>query len=151
MRVLLRTQKIKQDEIVARPDADNLGFRAQRYVRCGLNDAKEETYLLKTAGVPADVQWLMTAAPDDVFLVTAMVQEGAESHRPEFNVFAHMPVPSDLLPSLVKLMLATVNESHIVTVTHVPAATPTKRLQEVLATAGEPPTPQPLSVRRRLA
>ena len=85
-----------------------------------------------------------------MFLVTAMVQEGAESGRPEFNVLAHMPVPPNLLPSLVKLMLATVNESHIVTVTHVPAATPTKRLQEVLATAGEPSTPQPLSKRRRL-
>ena len=151
VRVLLRTQKIKQDEIVALPDADNLGFRVQRYVRCGLNDAKEETYLLKTAGVPADVQWLMTAAPDDVFLVTAMVQEGAESDRPEFNVLAHMSVTPNILPSLVKLMLATVNESQIVNVTHVPAATPTKRLQQVLATAGEPSTPQPLSRRRRLA
>ena len=150
VRVLVRAQRVTDDEVAAVPDATHLGFRVTRRVHCCLDAANEETYLLKTAGVSADVQWLMTAAHNDVFLVTAMLQTAIGSTSAEFNVLAHMPVPASLLSDLVKLMRATLNASDMVTFTHVPAATPTKRLQQVMSTSTEPAAPESLSKRRRL-
>ena len=73
MRVLMLTERIADGEVVATPDAANVGFRVKRYARCGFNGADERTYVFRKAGVPEDVQWLMTAAHGDAFLVTALL------------------------------------------------------------------------------
>eukprot|EP00969_Alexandrium_andersonii_P312171 13792757-Alexandrium_andersonii.AAC.1 len=150
-RVLLVLQKPTEEETVATPDAENLGLRVQRMARCGLEVDKEETFLAKTAGVAADVQWLLTAGHGDAFLVTAAPKREVGVEGMCFHVLARMPVVAEHMASMTKLMTDTIDLNRVTSITHPLDSTPSKRLREVVSTELETASAtQPLSARRRL-
>lgn len=61
-RILVNVLEPGADEETAVPDANSVGLRVARRVRCALNDPDAHDCVVKVAGVAASVQWLMTAA-----------------------------------------------------------------------------------------
>lgn len=150
LRVLLVVQKMEPDDSFALPDAANLGLRVERFARFGLEPDREDTYLVKTAGKPGDVQWLLTASAGDTFLITSTLQQDNNADRKVVCVLAHLLLTEDLRISMTKLMLHTITDSHVVLITHEADSSPLKRLRDVVGDSMGVTTTQPLLARRRL-
>ena len=149
VRVLISMEKIKEGTTVAAPDAANVGLRVQRQARCGLDLDAEASYLVKTAGVTADVQLLLTAQVGDTFLVTATLQRAGESFA--LSVLSHLPLTGTLCESMSELMLKTMMQTHPVHITHDADDSPQKRLRDLMGESVGVPQVQALSKRRRLS
>lgn len=151
VRVLLLIQKASAGETVAVPDAENRGLRVNRVARCGLQVDTEATYVVKTAGVAGDVQWLLTAGHGDAFLVTATMRTDKTTARETFDVLSHAAVAPELLPSMTKLVAAVTGTNASALIEHAPDATPLKRLREIAVFPDEATSTQSsLATRRRL-
>lgn len=150
VRVLLVMQRPSDQEIVAVPDAENRGLRVQRLARCGLQPDSETRYVVKTAGVAGDVQWLLTSGHGDAHLVTATMRTDKTSGLRTFEVLSHAPVAPELLPSMTNLMAAVTQSSTSALIAHAQDATPLKRLREIAVSPEDAPAPSSLTTRRRL-
>ena len=133
---------------MAAPDAANVGLRVQRHAQCGLDLDAEASYLVKAAGVTADVQWLLTAQAGDTFLVTATLQHAGDSFA--LFVLSHLPLTGTLRDNMSDLMLKTMMQTHSVHITHKADASPLTRLRDLMGEAISVPQMQALSKRRRL-
>ena len=134
---------------MAAPDAANLGLRVQRFARCGLEPDEEASYLVKTAGVTADVQWLLTAQTGDAFLVTATLQRAGDSFA--LSVPSHPALTETLCESMSQLMLNTIMQTHPVLITHDADASPQTRLRDLMGESVGASQMQSLSKRRHLS
>ena len=134
---------------MAAPDAANVGLRAQRQARCGLDLDAEASYLVKTAGVTADVQWLVTTQAGDTFLVTATLQRARDSFA--LFVLSHLALTETLCESMSELMLKTMMQTHPGHITHEADASPLKRLRDLMGESVGVPQMQALSKRRCLS
>ena len=150
MRVLVSMQGPEEEEEVARPDAEQLGMRVQRFARCALDGEDERKYAFKIAGVAGDVQWLMTAAGGSTFFLTVVVDHTVDQETLAFRILAHCRVEPDMVSSYGKLLLDSKTISGVTMVTHVLDATPCKRLQQVTMDPGEDEVNGTLTKRRRL-
>ena len=148
VRVLLIMEEIKTETTLAPPDAANSGLRVQRFARCGLEPDAEASYLVKTAGVTADVQWLLTAQASDAFLITASLQRAGDSFA--FSVLSHLPLAETMFESMSELMHNTIMQTHPVLINHNADASPQKRLRDIMGESDAPAQVQPLLKRRRL-
>ena len=147
VRLLVRVMEAAEDEVVATPDPTNHGFRVCRRVKCGLRkDGPEAIYEIKTAGMAASVQWLMTAPPDSCFCVTAQGR-GADA---AFKILEHADTKDVGLNQYVALMSQHIDLGVPVVVEHHMSDTPGKRLRSLLTAVPEASTPLCLSKRQRL-
>ena len=108
---------------------------------------------MRTAGVAEDVQWLLTAGDGDTHLVTAsLAKEKKNADRGAFQVLSHMAVPSELKPSMARLMTGTLASNPAALIAHAADATPIKRLRDITSSdsSGEAPAEMALATRRRL-
>jgi hypothetical protein len=97
VRILVRIQEPGEDEVTTEPDPSNSGLQVTRKTRCVLNDTDETVYDLEAAGAVYNLQWLIGARADSVFLVTATVK--AKLDCSSFRVLyywdtSHLPGPS---------------------------------------------------------
>jgi hypothetical protein len=148
VRVLVVINKSTTGTTVAAPDPANLGLRVQRLARCGLESDAETSYLVKTAGVTADVQWLLTAQAGDAFLLTATLQGAGDSFA--FSVLSHLALTEAQCESMSQLMLNTIQQTQAVLITHSADASPQRRLRDLVGESDGAAQVQPLTKRRRL-
>ena len=147
VRLLVRVMAPAEDEVVATPDPTNQGFRVCRRAQCCLRkDGAETIYELKTAGMAASVQWLMTAPPDSCFCVTAQGR-GADA---AFKVLEHVHTPHNVFDHYLPLMSKHIDLDVPVVVEHHTSDTPGKRLKSLLSAVPEACTPLCLTKRKRL-
>ena len=146
-RLLIRMEAVEEDEEFAVPDPSQQGLRVTRMVRCALDREDAGKYPMKTAGLAASVQWLMTAKEDSVYSV--VVTKGSAA---AFSVLARCEVPDIEVGHFETFMKEIVKLEH----THKPSTamdstmTPIKRQGLVHECFKESETAQPITRRRRL-
>ena len=123
----------------------------QRCARCALDPDNTSTCLIRTAGLAADVQWHLTAAHGDTYLVTATLTQEKNADRATFHVLSHRAFIPELLSSMMRLMTDTLASSPPALIAHATDDTPLKRLREITFHSSEsPPAEMPLAACRRL-
>ena len=154
-RILVRVLALSEDEESASLDKGGRGFRVQRRVSCAFEtsaaDSRRSTYMIKTAGTESEVRWLLTAAPDDAFLVTAQMRKGAGDDECVFNAVSYARAPLEVFSWYHAVMSAQMRrlDKEISL-----QATPLKRLRQVCDSIEKAPDDDPapnLKTRRRLA
>ena len=133
-------------EIVATPDVTNSGFRVCRKVKCALSEQHDVTYEIRIAGIAGSVQWLMTAAADACFLITAQGR-GADK---AFTVLAYEDTKAIGEKQYRELLHRHVTHAGDVSVNHASTDTPKKRLEALNAAVPDASTPQPFNKRQKL-
>ncbi len=147
VRLLVKVLAPGETEVCATPDPTNSGFRVCRKVTCALApDESDKTYEIKIAGISSRVQWLMTAAADACYLITAQGR-GADK---AFTVIAHEDTKAIGEKQYVLLMDGHIHHKGDVAVAHASTDTPQKRLQSLNDAVPAAETPQSFNKRRRL-
>jgi hypothetical protein len=134
-------------EVVATPDPTNQGFHVCRKVTCALApNERDKTYEIKIAGISSRVQWLMTAAADACYFITAQGRRADNS----FNVMAYEDTKTIGEQQYVNLMERHMNHKGDVAVAHASTDTPQKRLQSLNDAVPAAETPKAFNKRQRL-
>ena len=147
VRLLVKVLAPGETEVCATPDPTNSGFRICRKVTCALApDESDKTYEIKIAGISSRVQWLMTAAADACYFITAQGRRADNA----FNVMAYEDTKTIGEQQYVNLMERHMNHKGDVAVAHASTDTPQKRLQSLNDAVPVAETPQSFNKRRKL-